>query len=534
MTTTSVSIPAETITQPRLRGFALVSVMIALMLTLLLEALDQAIVGTAMPRIIAELHGLDRYSWVVTAYILASMTMIPIVGKLSDQFGRKWFLFFGTVLFLLGSMLAGASQTMDQLIIFRAIQGLGSGIGIALISTVMADLFPPDQRAKWSGLLGLVYGISTLFGPTIGGWLAEHGPLMGNLVTEATRWRWIFYINLPVGLIAVVALLIFLPANLSVCTSAWNGWKSLRSIDMLGAVLCAAATICLLLGLTRGGEQVSAWTSPQVIGMLVAGALLLVLFLFTERKANEPILPLDLFRNAIFSVGASLSLLQLMVIMGLTLYLPLFFQGVLAISPTNAGLVMTPFSVSMVVGAMLSSQIIGRFRHYRLVAIAAALIMSAGAFLIMLMTPTTGVVQAIGILVLTGIGIGPFFSLPMVVVQNALPADRLGTSTAGLRYLGQLGASLGIAIVGTIVSSSVSGNLMNHLPTTTASKLALSVALQHGFIAVLVFALIALAAAFLLKEKLITATMATQKQESPEAECVVQADEESDKELVLA
>lgn len=528
MTTTPVSIPAETITQPRLRGFALASVMIALMLTLLLEALDQAIVGTAMPRIIAELHGLDRYSWVVTAYILASMTMIPVVGKLSDQFGRKWFLLIGTLLFLLGSMLAGASQNMDQLIIFRAIQGLGSGIGIALISTVMADLFPPDQRAKWSGLFGLVYGVSTLFGPTIGGWLAEHGPLMGNLVTEATRWRWIFYINLPVGLIAIVALLIFLPANLSVRTSAWNGWESLRHIDMLGAILCAAATICLLLGLTWGGERLAAWTSPWVIGMLAAAILLLVLFLFTERKASEPILPLDLFRNAVFSVGASLSLLQLMVIIGLTLYLPLFFQGVLAVSPTNAGLVMTPFSVSMVVGAILSSQVIGRFRHYRIVAVAAALIMCAGAFLITLMTPVTGIAQAIGILVLTGIGIGPFFSLPMVVVQNALPADRLGTSTAGLRYLGQLGASLGIAIVGTVVTSSVSSSLMNHLPTTTASKLALSVALQHGFIAVLVFALIALAAAFFLKEKLITATMATQKQES------LEADEEFDKELVHA
>ncbi len=304
MTTTSVSIPSETVAQPRLRGFALVSVMIALMLTLLLEALDQAIVGTAMPRIVAQLHGLDRYSWVVTAYILASMTMVPVVGKLSDQFGRKWFLLCGTMLFLLGSILAGASQSMDQLIFFRAVQGLGSGIGIALIGTVMADLFPPDQRAKWSGLFGLVYGVSTLFGPTIGGWLAEHGPLMGNFVTDASRWRWAFYINVPVGLVAVVTLLIFLPANLSMRTSAWNGWKSLRSIDILGAMLCAAATICLMLGLTEGGAGITAWASPQVIGMLIAAMLLLGLFLFIERRASEPILPLDLFRNPVFSVSA--------------------------------------------------------------------------------------------------------------------------------------------------------------------------------------------------------------------------------------
>src|SRR6266487_1649166 len=266
-----------------LHGFALISVVAASLITHFLEALDQTIVGTALPRIIEELHSLDRYSWVVTAYILATMTMIPIVGKLSDQFGRKWFLLSGATLFLLGSILAGASQSMDQLIIFRAVQGLGSGIGIALIATVMADLFPPDQRAKWSGLFGLVYGVSSLLGPTIGGWLAEHGPLMGNLVTETTRWRWVFYINLPVGLIAVVALLIFLPANLSVRTSAWNGWESLRRIDFLGAILCAAATICLMLGLTWGGEQIPAWTSPQVLSILAAGILLLVLFLFAER-----------------------------------------------------------------------------------------------------------------------------------------------------------------------------------------------------------------------------------------------------------
>jgi MFS family permease len=248
--------------QPRVQGFALISVLAALMLTLFLEALDQAVVSTALPRIVAQMHGLDRYSWVVTAYILASMTMIPLVGKLSDQFGRKGFLLCGAVLFLLGSLLSGASQTMDQLIVFRALQGLGSGIGIALIGTVVADLFPPDQRAKWSGLFGLVYGAASLLGPTLGGWLADHGPLVGGLVTVETRWRWIFYINLPVGLLALLALSILLPANLSIRTSTWQGWRSLRQIDFLGAALCAAATICLLLGLTWGGEHLSAWTTP--------------------------------------------------------------------------------------------------------------------------------------------------------------------------------------------------------------------------------------------------------------------------------
>ena len=525
----TASITAATHNQRRLHGFALVTVITALMLTLLLEALDQTIVGTAMPRIIAQLHGLDRYSWVVTAYILASMTMIPIVGKLSDQFGRKWFLLSGAILFLLGSMLAGASQSMDQLIIFRGLQGLGAGIGMALVATVLADLFPPAERAKWMSLFGIVYGLSSLLGPTIGGWLSEHGPLLGNLVTEATRWRWVFYINLPVGLIAVAALLIFLPANLSVSTSAWTGWKSLRNIDVLGAFLSAAATISLMLGLTWGGDQIYAWTSPQVLSILSAGIILFALFLLTERKAKEPILPLDLFRNRVFSAGASLALLQSMVLLGLSLYLPLFLQGVLSVSPTSAGLIMTPFSLSMVAGAVLGSMAINKLKRYRIIAIVAALLMSAGTFLITLMTASTSIVQTISFLILTGIGTGSFFTLPMVAVQNALPQSRLGVSTAATRYLGQVGASLGIAIVGTVVSSTISGDLLHRLPTSNAGKLALSNALSHGFVAVLIFALIALLVTFFLKDMpFVTTQISTEEQQE------VQADEEPDKELICA
>ncbi len=217
---------------------ALALVIIALMLSLLLEALDQTIVGTAMPRIIAELHGLDRYTWVVTAYVLASMTMVPIVGKLSDQFGRKWFLLGGTALFLVGSLLAGASQTMNWLILFRALQGLGAGIGMALVATVFGDLFEPEARAKWGSVFGIVYGVSNLFGPTLGGWLTEHGPLVGSLVTQSSRWRWVFYINLPVGLLAVAALLFFLPATLSVPTSSRKA--GLRCARLTCLVSCCA------------------------------------------------------------------------------------------------------------------------------------------------------------------------------------------------------------------------------------------------------------------------------------------------------
>ena len=513
--------------QRRLGGFALVSVVIALMLTVLLEALDQAIVGTAMPRITAQLGGLDRYSWVVTAYILASMTMIPIVGKLSDQFGRKWFLLAGTIFFLLGSVLAGASQSMNQLIVFRAVQGLGAGIGIGLVATVMADVFPPEERAKASSIFGIVYGFSSLLGPTFGGWLAEHGPLLGQLVTEESRWRWVFYINVPVGLVAVLGLAIFLPANLSERTSAWQGWQSLRGIDFLGAGLCAAATIGLMLGLTWGGDQIYAWNSVQVLATLVAGIVFFALFLLVERRVSEPILPLDLFRSRIFSVSASLSLLQMMVMMGLALYLPLFIQGVLAISPTVAGLVMTPFSISMVISAMIGSALMGVLKRNRLVAIGSALCIVAGTALIAFMTPATSVPQAILYMVLTGLGIGPFFSLPMVAVQNALPTSRLGVSTAAVRYLGQMGATLGIAVVGTAVASASSGNLMSHLPSTVASRSMLAAALQHGFGAILIFALITLVAAVLLKDQPLPA-----EQENTQSEAQDGVSEESDKVLI--
>ena len=263
----------------RLLGFALFSLLAALMLTLLLEALDQTIVGTALPKIVGQLQGYSLYTWAVTAYLLASTTMIPIVGKLSDQFGRKWFFIAGVILFLCGSALSGASQTMAQLIAFRALQGLGAGTGIALVFTVVGDIFSPAERARWQGVFSGVYGFSSVVGPTIGGWLTDHGPLLGTLVTNETRWRWVFYINLPIGIIALIALLVYLPNNLSIRTNNFTGWAAIRRIDFVGAILASGATICLLLGLTWGSDQTYAWGSVQVVGTLVAsGVLYLALF----------------------------------------------------------------------------------------------------------------------------------------------------------------------------------------------------------------------------------------------------------------
>jgi EmrB/QacA subfamily drug resistance transporter len=456
---------------PRLRGFALFSVLTALLLTLLLEALDQTVVGTALPRIIGSLQGFDRYTWAVTAYTLASITMIPIVGKLSDQFGRKWFLVAGTAIFLLGSALAGASQNMDQLIAFRALQGMGAGIGIALVFTLVGDIFPPAERAKWQSLFGVVYGFSNLVGPTLGGWLTDHGPLVSNLVTDATRWRWVFYINVPLGIIALAALLVYLPVDISERSSTYTGWSAVRRIDFLGALLAAAATICLMLGLTWGSDQSYAWNSPQVIAILVTAGALYASFVLAERFVVEPILPLDLFRNQVFAASAALSLLQLMVLVGLVIYLPLFLQGVLGVSATYAGAAITPLTLSSVVGAALAGMMVAIFKRYQVVTILGAIIMTIGAFLLTRMTPSTGLLEAAIYMVIAGIGLGTFFSVLTVAAQNALPRTMLGVGTGAVRYLGQLGAVLGVAIVGTVVNQTLSSDILKRIPGSTAQQL---------------------------------------------------------------
>ncbi len=454
-----------------LRGTALISVLTALMLTLLLEALDQTIVGTALPRIIGSLQGFDRYIWVVTAYTLASTTMIPLVGKLSDQFGRKWFLIIGTAIFLLGSALSGASQSMNQLIAFRAVQGLGGGIGIALVFTVVADIFPPAERARWQGIFGSVYGVSNVIGPTLGGWLTDHGPLVGSLVTDTTRWRWIFYINLPLGILALAALLIYLPTNLSIPSNRLSGWAAIRRIDVSGAVLAAAATICLLLGLTWGSNQIYDWNSLQVIGILIGSGVLYVLFILTERSVAEPILPLSLFRNQVFAIASLLSLLQLMILVALVIYLPLFLQGVLGESATNSGEVITPLTVSTVVGSLLAAVILTRRKRYQMITIVGAIVMTIGLFLLSRMTVSTGLLEAAIYMVVAGVGLGSFFSILTLAAQNSLPRTQLGVGTGAVRYLGQLGSVLGVAIVATVVNQTLANDIVKRLPANAARQL---------------------------------------------------------------
>ncbi|HEX2350681.1 MAG TPA: MDR family MFS transporter [Ktedonobacterales bacterium] len=446
-----------------LHGTALVTVLVALMLTLLLEALDQTVVGTALPKIIGELNGFSLYTWVATAYLLASATVIPIVGKLSDQFGRKGFFITGVVVFLVGSAASGAAQTIQQLIAFRALQGLGAGIGISLVFTVVGDIFPPAERARWQGIFGAVYGISSVFGPTLGGWLTDHGPLVGGFITDASRWRWVFYVNLPIGIIALVALLIYLPANISARTSTLRGWPAIRRIDFLGAALASAATILLLLGLTWGG-QTYPWQSGQVIGALVGSGVLFIIFVVAERFAAEPVLPLDLFKNRVFASASLLALLTGAVLLALVYYLPLFLQGVLGASATNSGEVITPMTVSLVIGSTVGGLLVARTGRYQWIAISGAVLICVGAFLFTRMDESTPLLQAGEFMVVAGLGLGLYFAILTLAVQNAIPRTRMGVGTSAVRYMQQAGNTLGVAVIGTVVNNAIASDIAGRLP----------------------------------------------------------------------
>jgi EmrB/QacA subfamily drug resistance transporter len=470
-TENSLTQPARLESDRRLHGVALGVVLISLMLTLLLEAMDQTIVGTAMPRIIADLHGLDRYTWVVTSYLLASTTMIPVVGKLSDQFGRKWFLVGGTALFLAGSALCGAAQTIDQLILYRAVQGLGGGIGIALVFTVVGDIFPPGERARWQGIVSAVYTISAVAGPTFGGWLADHGPLVGSLVTADSRWRWVFYINIPLGTIALAGLLIYLPADISVRSNAHTGWAAVQRIDVRGAALAAAATLALLIGLTWGGEGMSNWGSLRVLGALVTAAFLYAALIMTERGAEEPILPLELFRKRVYAADSALSLLVMMALLGMASYTPLFLQGVLGISAAQSGAVMTSFSVSIAVSTSVTGIVIAALRRYQAVVIAGALIMTVGIYGLSQMTPMTELLHASILVGVAGLGMGTLLCAVTVISQNTLSPMHMGVGTAAVRYIGQVGGVIGVSIVGNVVNLSLARELHRRIPDAAVRSL---------------------------------------------------------------
>jgi EmrB/QacA subfamily drug resistance transporter len=438
----------ENLERPKYSREIILLTMLSVLLVMLLASLDQTIVGTAMPRIIAELNGFDRYTWVTTAYLLTSTVMVPIYGKLSDLFGRKGILITAVIIFLAGSWLSGAAQTMTMLILFRGFQGLGAGGLMSMAIAIIGDLFTPRERAKWQGVNGAVFGLAFIVGPTAGGW-----------ITDNFSWRWVFYVNMPIGLIALGVLIFLMPSL--------HRKAQTPKIDFIGATLLVAGTVPLLLGLTWAGSQYD-WNSPQTIGLLGGAVVVLAAFIFYERwlEANDgqPIVSPSLFTNNIFAASTIIVMLAGMAMMGSIYYIPLFLQGVTGVSATVSGTVLTPMMLTAIVASIISGLLVARTGHYKIFALVGAVISVAGAFFLLhLDVHSTSGDVVIAMLVL-GLGMGTAMSLYNLIVQNALPT-RIGEASAGMTFFRQIGSTIGLAAMGSVFNATYPTAFHNAIPT---------------------------------------------------------------------
>jgi EmrB/QacA subfamily drug resistance transporter len=421
----------------------LIAILIGVILGMLLAALDQTIVGTALPRIVAQLGGLDHYAWVVTAYLLASTVSIPIYGKLSDIYGRRTIFILGMVIFLAGSALAGTSQNMTQLIIYRGIQGLGAGAMMPIAMAIIGDIFPPAERGKWQGLIVAVFGLASIVGPTLGGW-----------ITDNWGWRWVFYVNMPVGIIAILTAGFVLPKFVN---------KRKHIIDYLGAITLVAGSVPLLLAFSWAGTQY-AWGSWQIISLFIFSVVMLVIFFLVEMRAVEPIISPKLFKNSIFTISTIAMFLVSAGLFGAILYLPLFVQGVLGESATNSGIVLTPLMLGFMFSSIVGGQLLSRTGRYKILAMGGFAVAAVGMFLLSRMTPATSQGEVVRNMIITGLGIGVMMSLFTIVVQNAFPYRQLGEVTASLTFFRSIGSTIGVAVMGTIVTNTFQNALQSNIP----------------------------------------------------------------------
>ncbi len=433
MSTTTDSPGLHNLTRRQLAG-----TLTGLLLTLLLAALDQTIVGTAMPRVIAELNGFNRYPWVTTAYLLTSTICVPIFAKLSDMWGRKWFFLGGSVIFVIASALCGASgqaswmfgDGMTQLIVFRGLQGVGAGIIVGLLFAIIGDIFAPAERARYQGLFAAVWGLASIFGPTLGGWITDH-----------FSWRWVFYVNLPVGALAIVAILVEFPYFRP------HGVK--RSIDWWGVGTLMAGLVPLLLALTWVTDY--GWTSERVLGLLSIAAIMLCAFLFAETRAAEPLIPLWLFREPVIAMSSVAVFLLGVGMFGVILYVPLFMQGVLDVTATHSGSLLTPLLIAAVIASVVAGQTMSRTGRYRWLATSGAVIAAIGMFMMAAMNASTTEWEVIRNMIIVGAGIGIMQPIYTLAVQNVAPLRHMGAATASVQFFRSIGSTVGVAVFGSVL-----------------------------------------------------------------------------------
>jgi EmrB/QacA subfamily drug resistance transporter len=414
----------------------------ALMLGMLLAALDQTVVSTALPTIVGDLKGGSHIAWVITAYLLAATVSTPLWGKLGDQYGRKAFFQASIVIFLVGSAFSGLSHSMFELIAFRALQGLGAGGLMVGTQAIVGDIVSPRERGRYVGLFGAVFGVASIV-----------GPLLGGVFVDDLTWRWIFYINLPIGALALFVVASQVPGHLG---------RVRHVIDYLGAVVLSLAASALVL-LTSLGGTTYAWRSAPIVLMGAAGATLIVVFALVERRAAEPVLPLQLFANRTFSVTSVVGFIVGFAMFGAITYLPAFFQVVKGVSPTSSGVQLLPLMAGLLIVSIGSGQFISRTGNYRFFPVAGSAVMVFGLYLLSHMGPSTsGALEALYMVVL-GMGIGGVMQVLVIIVQNAVPHSELGVATSGATFFRSIGGSFGTAVFGAIFSNVLAGNLARHL-----------------------------------------------------------------------
>ncbi|MGZ8514161.1 MAG: MDR family MFS transporter [Candidatus Limnocylindrales bacterium] len=411
----------------------------AVLLALFLGALDQTIVGTALPRIVTDLGGNEYYTWVVTIYLLTSTITVPFYGKLSDIYGRKPMMMFGVTVFLIGSALSGLSQNMAMLILFRGIQGIGAGALFPIALAVIGDLYTPAERGRYQGLFGAVFGISFIIGPALGG-----------LLTDNVSWHWIFYVNIPVGLVSLFVLARLLP------TVKREG--ATRNFDIAGAAVFIVAISALLIGLTN--KQFGDWLNLEVGGLIAASAVLGAIFLLIEARAKEPIIPLGMFRNRTYTASLLSTFMVSFGFFGAIIFLPRWFQFVHGSSATESGYQIFPLLVGLIGSSIVSGILVSKTGRYKAIIVTGLVTMSVGIALMTQLTATTDITTLWAWMFITGAGIGPTLSVFTIVVQNAVPFRQLGVATSNLTFFRQIGGSVGLAVTGTIFGS----RLVEELP----------------------------------------------------------------------